>query len=652
MPYGANKKRAKAVAKNPLEKQAEGPIRTTARGEGSFFLPEGKSAIISSADLAKALDGDTVSIAYREQGQDIVGKVLKIIKRKRDAFVGTLEKAGEGWQVKPDDRRLYIVIAIEEKNLAGAKSDDKVLAEITDWPNLKDGPSGKIIKVIGQTGQHNAEMESIILDNGFTEEFNPEIEQEAISRINQLHDNFNKETVGRRDFRAITTLTIDPVDAKDYDDAISFQEVAPDRFEVGVHIADVSYFVRPGTGLDDEARHRATSIYLVDRTISMLPEVLSNGECSLVEGKDRLTFSGVFTLDKTGKIHEEWFGRSLINSNRRFTYEQVQKILDDKAGAYFEELNTLNKLAYALRKRKIEAGALSFEDEEVRFRLDADGKPIDITKKERTDSHKLVEDFMLLANKKVAEYVSKLNKNQPKTFVYRIHDSPDPAKILALREFLKPLGYDVKIGGKKITSVEFNRLLVSALGQPEEAIVHRAAIRAMPRAIYSTQNIGHYGLAFPHYTHFTSPIRRYPDLMVHRLLDIYLSGQKPSQELLNEYSSLAIHCSEREKQASNAERDSVKYKQVEYLSEKIGKIYDGIISEVTDWGIFVEERETKAEGLVRFSDLADDYYRFDKKKYAVIGQKTKKAYRLGDAVKIKVMKTDQKRRIIDFKIIG
>lgn len=627
-----------------------GVIRISSRGEGSFVLPNGHLATINTPDLNTALDGDMVSILPQSTQKDSKAVVTKIVSRKRLEFVGVVEKSDDVFFVTPEDRRMYVDILVMPDKIAGAKNGDKALVRIIDWTDSKKDPIGEILQVIGRPGDNETEMQSIILEKGFRPDFPPEVEAEAELARKKAFNNFDLELEKRRDFREIPTFTIDPIDAKDYDDALSLQKLPNGNFEIGVHIADVSFFVQPGTVLDSEAQKRATSIYLVDRTIPMLPEVLSNGECSLVEGKDRFAFSAVFEITADGKIKNDWFGKSIIKSSKRFTYEQVQLILDNKDGQYYQELDILNKLAYKLREQKIEAGALSFEEEEVKFKLDKDGKPIDIIKKERTDSHKLIEDFMLLANKRVAEYVSKLVKNQPFTFVYRIHEQPDPEKMLALQDFLKPLGYKLEIKGKQISSSEVNRLLGQSIGQPEENIIQRATVKTMQKAIYSTQNIGHFGLAFPHYTHFTSPIRRYPDLMVHRLLEIYLSGKKPTNEILSQYTNLVVHCSAMEKLAAEAERDSIKYKQVEYMQNKIGEIFQGVISGVTDWGIYVEEIETKAEGLIRLADLKDDYYRLDQKNFAIVGEKNKKRYRLGDVISVRVKKTDLNKKIIDFEL--
>src|SRR5680860_173329 len=442
------KKTKKLPNNKPLE--ITGLIRISNRGEGSMILPNGNLAIIDTPDLNTALDGDTVSIIPRATKKNSKAEVIKIITRKRLEFVGIIEQTEGVFFVTPEDRRMYVDILVTPDKAGGAKNGDKVLVKITNWSNSKKDPVGEIIQVIGQPGNNDVEMQSIVLEKGFRPEFPPEVDLEAEKAKEYALANFESEISKRKDFRPIPTFTIDPVDAKDYDDALSFKELPNGNFEIGIHIADVSFFVRPNTKLDDEAQKRATSIYLVDRTIPMLPEVLSNGECSLVEGKDRFAFSAVFEITKEGEIKNDWFGKSIINSSKRFSYEQVQEILDQGEGLFYKELNILNKIAYKLREQKIDKGALSFENEEVKFTLDENGKPITITKKERTDSHKLVEDFMLLANKRVAEYVSKLVKNKPFTFVYRIHESPDIDKMIALQQFLKPLGYKLEINGKKI----------------------------------------------------------------------------------------------------------------------------------------------------------------------------------------------------------
>jgi ribonuclease R len=633
---------------NPAPEKITGTIRVNGRGDGSIILPDGRVPQIATPDLNTAFDGDTVEISITGKGKEPAAKVEKVLARKRLEFVGVLEAADDVYFVTPEDRRMYVDILVPPDKILSAQSGDKVLVKIIKFDDRKKDPLGEVIQVLGRPGENEVEMLSIVLEKGFRPPFTDQVEAEAAKAKQFALDHFDEELAKRRDFRAVPTFTIDPIDAKDYDDALSLQKLPNGNFEVGIHIADVSFFVRPGTALDDEARARATSIYLVDRTIPMLPEVLSNDQCSLVEGIDRFAFSAVFELSPDGEIKDDWFGRTVINSNKRFSYEQVQTILNDKTGEYFDELETLNRLAYKLREKKIEAGALSFEDEEIKFKLDETGKPISVGKKERTDSHKLVEDFMLLANKKVAEFASKKNKNRANTFVYRIHDAPDPEKMRALQDFLKPLGYNIEIKGKRISSAELNRLLAASIGQPEENIIQRATVRTMQKAVYSMLNIGHYGLAFEHYTHFTSPIRRYPDLMVHRLLAIYLSGKQPSFEMLADYAGLAIHCSEREKQAAEAERDSVKYKQVEYMQDKIGQEFNGIVSGVTEWGIYVEELETKAEGMIRLADLPGDYYVLDDKNFAVVGERTKKRFRLGDLIRFKVKKTDLNRKILDF----
>jgi ribonuclease R len=455
----------------------------------------------------------------------------------------------------------------------------------------------------------------------------------------------------RRDFRSTPTFTIDPADAKDFDDALSARRLPEGGWEVGVHIADVAHYLKPGTPLDKEAVKRATSVYLVDRTIPMLPEVLSNDLCSLNPKEDKLAFSAVFTFNEQLELTEEWFGRAIIHSHHRFTYEGAQAVLNKKSGPYAEELAYLNQLAYQLRAAKAAAGAIAFERDEIKFVLDEAGRPLEVVKKERTDSHKLVEELMLLANRRVAEFVSKIVKNSEKKFVYRIHDAPDPEKIQQLADFLEPFGYRIKTSQGTIPATEINKLLGAVAGTPEENIVKTATMRSMSKAIYSMKNIGHYGLSFAHYAHFTSPIRRYPDVMVHRLLDYYLQGKNPSVEMLARYEQLALHSSQMEVQAQEAERDSIRYKQVEYMEPRVGQVFAATISGLAKWGIYVEEKGALAEGLVRLVDMKDDYYVFDEKNYSMVGERTGTRWRLGDEVKVKLLATDVRNRLLDFTFV-
>lgn len=470
------------------------------------------------------------------------------------------------------------------------------------------------------------------------------------------------EAKNRKDFRNVLTFTIDPVDAKDYDDAISYRPLDNGYHEVGIHIADVSFYVKPGSALDEEAAKRATSIYMVDKVVPMLPEELSNNICSLKEGVDRLTYSVVFEINEKGEIRKEWFGRTIINSNKRMSYDDAQEIIEQASQnstllretqprGIVQAILTLNKIALALRVKKAAAGAIAFEEDEIKFELDDKGWPIRVYRKKLKDANKLIEDFMLLANRKVAEFVSKINKNKNKTFIYRVHDKPDMEKITALADFLRPLGYHLKTTGNQISQHEINRLLAEIDGRAEEEMISKLAIRAMAKAVYSMNNIGHYGLAFSHYTHFTSPIRRYPDIIAHRLLDTYLNHKKPSAELLDFYSTQAIHSTEMEIQAAEMERDSQKAFQVKYLSNRVGDEFNGIISGITDFGIFVEELETKTDGLVAARNLKDDYYYFDEKNYALVGKNKGKRLRLGDEVKVKLSKVDMERNLIDWELV-
>ncbi len=585
------------------------------------------------------------------------GEVLEILKPGKRQFVGVVEAENGFLFLVPDDKRLYTDILIDQTASPKVVPGEKVLVKIIKWDDAKKDPLGQVIEVIGKAGAHETEMRAIVLERGFKLGFETAVEKDAERIKASAADDLKKEVTKRRDFRETLTFTIDPADAKDFDDAISIKKLDENKWEVGVHIADVSHYLEPGTALDQEARKRATSIYLVDRTIPMLPEILSNDLCSLNPGEDKLTFSAVFTMDKNGEISDRWFGRTVIHSNKRFTYEEVWDILQGKQdGPHHEELVVLNQLAYKLREKKFEAGAIAFETDEIKFKLDASGKPIEVYKKTRNDAHLLVEDLMLLANRSVAEYVSSLVKDAENKFVYRIHDLPDPDKLGALAAFLRPLGYELPLRGSDgrgdgIRSSDLNKFLKSIEGTPEQNMIQTSVMRSMAKAVYAMKNIGHYGLAFAHYTHFTSPIRRYPDVMVHRLLQIYLEGKQPNEKIIKDYYDLCFYTSQKELEAQEAERDSIKYKQVEYLVPKIGETFEAIISGVSKWGVYVEEKESRAEGMVRLFEMKDDFYVFDEKNYCLLGQNSGKRFRLGDSIKVKLLKADLKMRTLDFAFV-
>ncbi len=630
----------------------EGIITISHKGFGSVRTKGQDDPIeIDHSFLRTACHGDTVKIVLhpKRSGGVQTGEVVEILRRSKKGYAGILEKENDTYFLIPSDLRMYADIVIPENKLNGAKIGQKIFVVITDWKDAKKAPIGKVERVLGQPMEHNAEMEAIALEKGFSALFPTLVENEAkeIAKIGIIESDLKN----RRDMRSVTTFTIDPIDAKDFDDAISFVKLPNGHFEIGVHIADVSHYVKLHTALDDEAQSRGTSVYLVDRTIPMLPEELSNGLCSLNEGVDRLTFSAIFELDHDGKIHKEWFGETVINSNKRFTYENAQEILDNKKGTFYQELHTLNLIAKKLMKKRFDEGAIILEQDEVKFKLDDKGVPVSVYTKTRGDTNKLVEEFMLLANRRVAEFMSSKKKGIQGVFLYRIHDLPNKDKMSDLASFLKKLGYHLKLKDGIIPSEEINDLIGKLEHNPLRDTVHTAIIRTMAKAIYSTKNIGHYGLGFKFYTHFTSPIRRYPDVIVHRLLKEFLADKAIPKEKWFEYEHMSIEASNQEKEAAEAERASIKYKQVEYMSKRVGQNYEGIITGVTEWGLYIEDKVTKCEGMVRMRDMKNDYYVFDKKFMSIKGQKTHKKYTLGDKVKFKVKGADMNKKTIDYEII-
>lgn len=614
---------------------------------------EGDDIQIQPQFLNTALHGDEVEVVLfpMVEGEKINGEIIRVTKRVKMEFVGTVDKRKDKSVsfVAPDDKRMYMDIFLSPLETKKVQNGYKVLAQIKKWDDPKKNPEGVILKVLGKKGDNDVEMESIVIERGFQMKFPENVEKEAEILEKKSKPIPPKDISERRDFRGVTTFTIDPEDAKDFDDAISFQSLSGDLFEIGVHIADVSHYVREGTQLDKEAQHRGVSIYLVDRTIPMLPEVLSNDICSLTPREDKLTFSAVLTMTAGGKIEKVWLGRTVINSNKRFVYEEAQRVLDKKEGEYYHELNHLNKIAKIFKERRMASGALDFDREEVKFKLDAKGKPIEVVEKPRLDIHKLVEEFMILANKEVASYLSKEVKRLNKgASIYRIHDLPKKESVNELLVFLRALGHDIEARGESISSKELNEIFEKIQGKPEESLVKTIAMRSMAKAIYSVNNIGHYGLALENYTHFTSPIRRYADLLVHRILAKHLRGESLSEKEVAWHHSFAVALSQREVGAVEAERASVAYKQVQYMTERKGTVCKGVISGITNFGVFVEESRTKANGMIKFRDLKDDFYVFNKATYSLVGQKTKKKYSIGDEVKIKIMGGDLERKTLDF----
>jgi ribonuclease R len=634
-----------------LKTFVEGKVDLTNDGSAFIITDDANETdiFVAPRKLRNALNGDRVKVYVyaKSRGRNKEGEVIEILQRAKMEFTGIVKLSDRYAFFIPDDRKMMHDIFIPLPELNGAQNGIKAVAEITDWPTGAKNPVGRIKHILGQQGDNDTEMNAILAEYGFPLSFPAEVEKDAEDIDADITP---QEIAKRRDFRDVITFTIDPFDAKDFDDALSFKILDNGNFEVGVHIADVSHYIIPDSPLDKEAFERGTSVYLVDRVIPMLPERLSNGLCSLRPKEDKLCFAAVFELDDNANIITEWFGRTVIHSDRRFTYEEVQEVIETQQGDFTSEILKLNELAHILRDRKFKNGAISFETTEVKFHLDEKGKPTGVYIKERKDAHKLIEDFMLLANKKVAEFISKKGKGKHKyTFVYRAHDSPKPEALASFAQFASRFGYKINTKSDKDIARSLNFLMEDVEGKKEQNVLTHLAIRSMAKAIYTTKSSSHYGLAFDHYTHFTSPIRRYPDVMVHRLLQHYLDGGQSVNA--DHYEKLSQHSSQMEKRAADAERASIKYKQAEFLKDQVGEIYSGVISGVTEWGMYVEIIENKCEGMIRLRDIADDFYTLDEKNYAIIGQKKKKVYQLGDEVQIKVKTVDLTKKQIDFSLV-
>jgi ribonuclease R len=622
-----------------------------AQSGSAYLLVEGKDEdiFIAPRKLRNALHGDKVKVFVyaKRNGKHLEGEVLEILHRSKTEFTGVIQLTPRVAFLIPDNKKMLHDIFIPLDVLKGAKDGDKAVAKLTEWPEGAKNPMGEIIHVLGKQGENATEMYAVLAEYGFPLEFPKAVEKESEAISEKMNP---KEIAKRRDFRDTLTITIDPVDAKDFDDAISFKKLEDGNFEVGVHIADVSYYVQPGTELDKEAENRGTSVYLVGKVIPMLPEKLSNELCSLRPNEDKFCFSAVFKIDLKGNVLDEWYGRTIIHSRRRYAYEEVWDILQSGVGDYKEELTILNTIAHALRATRFKNGAINFETTEVKFTLDETGKPIGVYVRERNDAHKLIEDFMLLANRKVAEFIAtKGKKKNALTFVYRVHDSPNEEVLQGFAKFAARFGYKVNTKSHREISTSLNQLMADVEGKTEQNVLTQLAIRSMAKAVYTTKKTSHYGLAFDYYTHFTSPIRRYPDVMAHRLLQHYLDGKSTVDPEI--YEKMCLHSSQMEKRASDAERLFTKYKQAEYLSEQVGETFVGIISGVTEWGIYVEIVENKCEGMIRLRDINDDFYVLDPENYSIVGQRFKRKYQLGDEVNIKVKKVELTKKQIDFELI-
>jgi ribonuclease R len=636
----------------PKQQYVEGTVDMKSTGKAYVVLDDasGEDVFIAANNTGQALHGDRVKVAMfpKRKNKKPEGEIVEVLQRKHTDFVGVLHISHGYVFVVPDMDSIPVDIFVPKGELHGAKNGQKVVVHLVDWPENSGNPFGEIVRVLGNPGENDVEMQSILLAHDYPLDFPKDVEKEAAAIPTRIQ---KSEVRSRKDFREVFTITIDPADAKDFDDAISLQKLANGHWEVGVHIADVSHYVKPGSAIDEEAYNRGTSVYLVDRTIPMLPEKLCNNVCSLRPDEEKLTFSAVFEMDDNANIFNHWIGKTIIKSCRRYAYEEVQAMIEGGEGDHKDEIMTFHQLATKLREKRMAQGSLNFHSEEVKFILDENGKPIDTYIRVQNESHELIEDFMLLANRTVAETFGKPeSKWHNHTFVYRVHDEPNPEKLNSFLRLISRLGYTMDISTRSKLVKSYNKLFDDVEGKGEKNLVETVAIRTMAKAVYSTENIGHYGLSFDYYTHFTSPIRRYPDLMVHRLIERYLLENQGSVDK-KEYDEYCVHTSEMEKQAEEMERQSVKYKQAEYLQDKIGQVFDGLISGVSKWGLYVELKNNKCEGLVRYDDMPDDFYYLDEDNFRVIGQESGRVLQLGDEVTVLVKDVNLLKRQMDFELV-